>query len=375
MARSIVSIVKDKDPRSAARKSVEILGGLENVIEKDARVLIKPNLIYGARYETGTTTNPTVLRTLVELIRPITRNIAIIESNFGIVPIPEGPMPLFREVEKVFGLPDYDALRKLGVRFIDLSREKKRWLNLTPNKILDKIRIPEDLYENATLVDVPVLKSHGITTVTLGLKNLYGLIPSPHVRSRLHDTISSVLSDLAELFSSIFTVIDGSIGMEGPASCFGAPAERNLMFASEDIVAADSVATKVMGYNPGTIGHIVEGAKRGLGNLDDVEVKGESVEEVTRRFNTEAQLPLQIVKKVAELGKARQEDLLSLYPNDTSLVTRYCKAFLMWGPLVREGDSYRFESRLLENFVCRRCVQTGQVLCEGWKIFGEWKRI
>ena len=51
MARSIVSTVKDGDPVSAAKKPVEILGGLENAIEKDARVSIKPNLVYGARQE------------------------------------------------------------------------------------------------------------------------------------------------------------------------------------------------------------------------------------------------------------------------------------------------------------------------------------
>jgi uncharacterized protein (DUF362 family) len=367
MARSIVSIVKDGDPASAAKKSVEILGGLENAIENDARVLIKPNLVYGARHETGTTTNLTVLTTLIQLIRPITKNISVIESDFGIVPIPGSAMPVFKEVGKVFNLPDYDAMRKLGVRFIDLGREKQRWLNLTPNKVLNRVRIPVDLYEDATLVNVPVLKSHGITTVTLGLKNLYGLIPTAQVRARLHDAIPTVLSDLAELFSSIFTVIDGSIGMEGPVSCFGAPADTGLVLASEDIVAADSVATKVMGYNPSSIAHIVEATKRGLGNMDEVEVRGEDVEKVARRFNMNAELPLQIVKKVKELGKAREEDLLSLCPNDAGLVKRYCKAFQMWGPLVLEGDSYRFDSNLMKNFICRRCVQTGHVFCGGWK--------
>jgi len=367
MARSIVSIVKDENPVSAAKKSVEIIGGLENAIKKDARVLIKPNLVYGASYETGTTTNLTVLRTLIELIQPITKNISIIESNFGIVPIPESAMPVFKEVGKVFNLPDYDAMKKLGVRFIDLGKEEQRWLNLTPNKVLDRVKIPVDLYKNATLVNVPVLKSHGITTVTLGLKNLYGLIPTPQVRGRLHDAIPTVLSDLAELFSSIFTVIDGSIGMEGPVSCLGAPAETSLILASEDIVAVDSVGTRVMGYEPSSIAHIVEAARRGLGNMENVAVKGEGVEKVTRRFNMDAQLPLQIVRKVRELGKAREEDLISLYPNDTDLVRRYCKAFQMWGPLVREGDSYRFDSKLMQNFICRRCVQTGHVFCDGWK--------
>ena len=99
----------------------------------------------------------------------------------------------------------------------------------------------------------------------------------------------------------------------------------------------------------------------------EVEVKGEKVEQVAKRFNMDPQLPHQIVKKVKELGKAREEDLLSLYPNDTGLVRRYCKAFLMWGPLVREGDAYKFESKLMENFICRRCIQTGHIFCDGWK--------
>jgi len=367
MAKSIVSIVKHKDASFAVKKSVEIVGRLEDKIEKNARVLIKPNLVYGARYETGTTTNPIVLRTLVELLQPITKDIALIESNFGTVPIPESPMPIFREVSEVFNLPEYGALKELGVRFIDLGKEKQRSLTLTPNKILDKVDVPADLYEGATLVNVPVLKSHGLTTVTLGLKNLYGLIPTPSVRNRLHDAVSSVLSDLAGLFSSIFTVIDGSVGMEGPVSCLGAPVESDLMIASEDIVAADSVGTRVMGYAPDTIGHIVEAAKRGLGNLDDIEVRGETVEKVQRRFNMDVELPLKIVKKVKELGRAKEEELVSLYPDENDLVRRYLKAFLMWGPLVRDGGVYRFDSTLLENFICRRCVQTSHSFCDGWK--------
>jgi len=367
MTKSIVSIVKHKDASYAVKKSVEIVGGLEDKIEKNARVLIKPNLVYGARYETGTTTNPIVLRTLVQLLQPITKDIALIESNFGTVPIPESPMPIFREVSEVFTLPQYGTLKELGVKFIDLGKEKQQSLSLTPNKILDKVEVPADLYEGATLVNVPVLKSHGITTVTLGLKNLYGLIPTPPVRNRLHDAISSVLSDLAGLFSSIFTVIDGSVGMEGPVSCLGAPAKGDLIIASEDIVAADSVGTRVMGYEPNTVGHIVEAAKRGLGNLHDVEIKGETVEKVQRRFNMDAGLPLKIVKRVKELGQANEEDLLSLYPDDNDLVRRYLEAFLMWGPLVRAGGVYRFDSTLLENFICRRCVQTGHSFCEGWK--------
>jgi len=367
MAKSIVSIVKHKDASFAVKRSIELLGGLEDKIERDARVLIKPNLVYGARYETGTTTNPTVLKTLVELIQPITKNMALIESNFGIVPIPESPMPIFKEVEKVFNLQEYAPLKELGVRFLNLAREEQRWLKLTDTRILDKIKVPKDLYEGATLVNVPTLKSHGITTVTLGLKNLYGLIPNPPVRRRLHNAISSILSDLAELFSSILTVIDGSVGMEGPVSCLGAPVESNLMISSWDIVAADSVGTRVMGYDPKAIDHIVEAAKRGLGNLDDMEVRGEAVEKVRRRFNMDAQLPLQIVKRIEELGEAEEEDLLALYLNDPGLVERYLKAFMMYGPLVRKGKLYRFERKLLEDFICRRCVQTGHSFCDGWK--------
>jgi uncharacterized protein (DUF362 family) len=352
---------------SAVKKCVDTLGGIENIIEKDARILIKPNLLFGMRYDMGTTTNPIVLKTLVELIQPVTRSIALIESNFGIAHVPGGPIPLFREVGDVFELEDYAGLRKLGVRFIDLGKEKQRWLSLTPNNIMDKVRIPVDLFEDATLVNVPVLKNHGITKVTLGLKNLFGLIPSPPVRYRLHDSISPVLSDLAELFRSIFTVIDGSIGMEGPCACFGAPAESNLVIGSEDIVSADSVAARLMGYDPRTVDHIVEAEKRGLGQIDRIKFQGENVGEIARRFSVDSQLPLAIVRRAIELGKAREEDLLSLYPSDTGLVKRYIKSFQMWGLLVAEGESYRFERKFLDNFICRRCTQTTGTFCKGWK--------
>lgn len=176
------------------------------------------------------------------------------------------------------------------------------------------------------------------------------------------------MSDLAELFSSIFTVIDGSIGLEGPVACFGAPAESNMIISSGDIVAADAVGTKVMGQDPNNVDHITEAARRGLGKLDQIDVRGDAVEKVQRRFNMDPELPLQIIERMKALGVAREDDLLALYPSDQDLVRRYLRAFVMYGPLVREdNDRYRFENKLLPDFICKRCTQTYRPFCARWK--------
>lgn len=75
-------------------------------------------------------------------------------------------------------------------------------------------------------------------------------------------------------------------------------------------MAADSIGSRVMGYNPEAIGHIVEAEKRGLGNLHDIKVKEECLEKVARKLNMDVELPLRIVKKVKGRKRRRPSILV-----------------------------------------------------------------
>jgi uncharacterized protein (DUF362 family) len=79
-------------------------------------------------------------------------------------------------------------------------------------------------------------------------------------------------------------VIDGFVGMEGRGPVGGRPVQMDLIIAGSDPVATDSTACRIMGFDPREISHVRKAYERGLGNIDDIQVLGERLEDVTRRF-------------------------------------------------------------------------------------------
>jgi len=130
---------------------------------------------------------------------------------------------------------------------------------------------------------VPKLKVHRLATVTLGLKNMMGALESKGSfhDGRLHENIA----DLASVLRPSLTVIDGIVAGEvhETSRC---PVEMGLVIASTDPVAADAVGALVMGIDPREVRHLVLAERKGLGTLrlDDIEVVGEPIERVARKF-------------------------------------------------------------------------------------------
>lgn len=119
------------------------------------------------------------------------------------------------------------------------------------------------------LINVPVAKHHSISRLTLGMKNLMGVIGGN--RGRLHHNIAESLTDIASVIHSDLTVIDATriLTANGPQ---GGRVEdvRNTetLIASPDIVAADAYATTLFNLKPEDVSTIVTAARRGLGVMD-----------------------------------------------------------------------------------------------------------
>lgn len=133
------------------------------------------------------------------------------------------------------------------------------------------------------IVSVPKLKLHRIATVTLGLKNIMGALASKGVMHNGH--LNENIADLASILKPSLTVIDGIIAGEGHETS-GNPVEMNLVVAGTDPVAVDAVGAAIMGVQPTEVKHLVLAEKKGLGTcrIKDIEVIGESIEKVKRKF-------------------------------------------------------------------------------------------
>jgi hypothetical protein len=190
-----------------------------------------------------------------------------------------------------------------------------------------ELKFNRDILDADFVVDLPVMKAHSMTVVSLGIKNLKGMIDIPS-RKKCHNThpqkdLHFWVSRLADKMPPIFTLIDGIYTAERGPHIDGLMHRSDLLIASADILSADMIGAKALGYEPSAVPHIVHAAdKRGRPlDLSDIQVVGESVESVAKphgydfEYNEENTLPL-IMDQMGIRG-------VSYYKYDLSLCT-YC---------------------------------------------------
>ena len=176
-----------------------------------------------------------------------------------------------------------DMCSRNGVEWINLRYvEDMVKLDVPNGEVLKSIAVPRLVTESA-VISAAKLKTHVNTTVTLGMKNMFGLLPDKFKGKYHMKGISNVVVDINTVLKPALTVIDGFVGMEGRGPIDGTPVQMNLIIAGKDVVATDATAARVMGFNPYEIKHIRRAFEKGLGS-SEAQIMGEKLETVTRAF-------------------------------------------------------------------------------------------
>ena len=148
---------------------------------------------------------------------------------------------------------------------------------------MKKVKIARTALES-TIVSIPKLKPHRWAGVTLSLKNMMGAMTP---KGSMHGHLSQNIVDLASIIKPSIAVIDGIIAGEGHETS-GNPVEMNLVIAGTDPVAVDTVGATVMGIPLEYVKHLSLAEECGLGtcHLEQIQVLGEPIEKVRRKFRT-----------------------------------------------------------------------------------------
>ena len=152
------------------------------------------------------------------------------------------------------------------------------------------IEIPS-MYPGRDILHLPTVKTHGHSTTTGAIKNSFGGLLK-EVRHYAHKYMHEVLVDLLmmqqELHPNIFAVMDGTVCGDGAGPRTMEPRTGNVILASADSVAIDSVAAKIMGFDPMSIDYIRWSTERGLGEgrIEKLEIVGEDIEKMNFEFHT-----------------------------------------------------------------------------------------
>jgi len=307
--RTSVWPAPDAEVESLVREAVALAGGLEGVIAPGDTVVVKPNLVWGGSPDEGYTTDPRVVRAVVQLAR---------EAGAGEVIIAEGSA-LYRDgrdargaTVEAFRLCGYDANGDMvedvtGAPLVDLN--DAGGLDQHDPALVTQVEIPNGLIwtsywlprvvmEADVFISVPVLKNHSLAGVTLALKNQFGIAPSDIYHSPGSHMYKGALNhgptDLGRHIVDLnlarppdFVVVDGLRGMtDGPHGGTLADPPMRLIIAGADPVAVDTVTTLVMGYDPATVPYLGWAAGAGLGTNDvaQITVRGLRVSQARRDF-------------------------------------------------------------------------------------------
>jgi uncharacterized protein (DUF362 family) len=181
------------------------------------------------------------------------------------------------------------VLKKYGLKMTYLTDVpykiyKPKHKLLVMDKIFpDGIELPEIIF-GANVIHLPTMKMHVFTTTTGAIKNYFGMLRTiRHFAHRhIHETIIDLLTIQKEIHPGIFALMDGTIVGSGSGPRAMAWQEKNYILASADCVAIDTIAAKMMGFNPLTIKYLSLGKKIGLGenNPQKIEIIGEDISHV-----------------------------------------------------------------------------------------------
>jgi len=270
---SKVAVVKGDRGKEPVFNALDLID-YKTALEGYSKVLIKVNFITDKTWETGATTDPIVVEAIIEKLKVLPVQISVVESDATMT-----------NADKAFEKTGMrDMCQRMGVEYINLRYvEDKVKIEIPNEEALGAITVPR-IVKDSAIISAAKLKTHMSTTVTLGMKNMFGLLPDKF-KAKFHARgIGKVIVDINTVIRPVLTVIDGFVAMEGRGPTDGTPVQMNLIIASKDVVAADSTGCRVMGIDPHEVAHIRRAHDKGLGKIDEIEILGEKIENVAKNF-------------------------------------------------------------------------------------------
>jgi len=286
MSSVIVLKTREHEVEKNVNKIFELAGGINKFVKKGDRVLIKPNFLNSKPSSTGCTTDLRIVEAVVRLV-----------LKQKAVPIIGEGAPISFDTEQSYKRLGVKKLaERYKVRLVDLNKYAFKKVKLKNALVLNEARISKLVFEVDKIINLPVMKTHVLTTVSLGMKNMMGCL-SGDEKIELHRRgICEGIVDLCRIKKPDFTIIDGIVAMEGAGPTNGKPKKMNLLIGSEDVLAADIIASSIMGFNPYSLKFIRLAQGKGIGEHDikRLRVIGARLKDVRRKFS----FPLVNIRKL-----------------------------------------------------------------------------
>lgn len=256
---------KEEQIYNLLKTGLDLLGGLDELIGKDEKILLKPNLLKRAEVEKAVITHPTVVGAFARILR---------EANYANIVLADScGHGTTKNVIKGTGMDTY--LEKYDIPAIDYSQGVT--VDYPQGVQAKEFILPKELTEADCVISLSKMKTHALERVTGAVKNSYGFVyglnkAKGHTKYPSADSFARMLIDLNKCVGPRLYIMDGIMAMEGNGPGSGDPTPMKVMLMSQDPVALDSVFCHLVHLKPELVPTNYHGEKMGLGTWKEEEI-------------------------------------------------------------------------------------------------------
>lgn len=250
----------------AVETAIDLIGGAETLINKEEKLLLKPNLLAKTKTDKACTTHPAVFGGVAKYL--LTHGYK--HLSYGDSPGHGDPLGNAKEC----GIAA--VAEELGIPMADFSGGQR-----TP--YAGGIEANEFILANAVpnadgIINICKMKTHMLERITGAQKNLFGCVfglnkGASHVKYPNATAFAKMLADLNRMLPARLHIMDGVIAMEGNGPQSGTPKQMGVILASTDAVALDTVFASLVYLDPTLVPTNVIGGARGVGESDAAKIE------------------------------------------------------------------------------------------------------
>ena len=253
-----LAIVKNGTPAQLVRKAVDELGGMSRFVKKDQTVLVKPNIGWDRLPEQAANTNPEAVAEVVKMcLEAGAKKVRVLDRTCN-------------HPKRCYARSGIEvAVKNAGGEMRHIIDSRFEDVKIPDAELVKSWPIYKDALESDVIINVPIAKHHTVSRITLGFKNMMGLLGGD--RGAIHTSFMTKIVDINLAIKPALTIIDAYRIMlrNGPSGGNLADvAEKKIVIAGTDRVAADTFAAQIFGIDPDEMQYLKIAQERGLGKME-----------------------------------------------------------------------------------------------------------
>ena len=261
---------------AALQRALGAVGGMEAFVSPGQVVALKPNLVRAMTPDQAATTHPMLVAAVIRAVRAAGAEALVVDSPGG--PFTPGALKaLYRKTGMDWAVREAGGSLNLDVRSVQVPVED--------GHALHRIDVAAAIAEADAVINLPKLKTHNLTGLTLSVKNLFGVVPGTlkiayHGKMQETERFCQGMLDILSCTRPVLNIMDAVIAMEGNGPSGGEPRPANALILGADALSVDAVATALVGLDPTDVATTAAAVRRGwtTGRLEDIELLGDALE-------------------------------------------------------------------------------------------------